>query len=193
MAAFYETEMAARRDRPLPSERQEILSTYCAQLARTSSSRSLLEVGCGAGRDGRVLAAAVGRYVGVDTSIAGVQICREAGLEAYVASTAALPFRRGQFDAAWSMSTLMHVPDGEFVQAISELGRVCKHGAEVVIGLWGGTSECAFVDAHGRYFHHRTDDVVRQALSALGDVTSFATWDYGDDGGHYQCVSVRAA
>lgn len=193
MAAFYETEMAARCERPLSDGRQETLCSFCARLGEGASTYSLLEVGCGAGRDGRVLASAAGRYVGVDTSFAGVSICREAGLDAYVASATALPFRRDQFDAAWSMSTFMHLPDLAFAEAISELHRVCRHGAEVVVGLWGGASEHTFVDGHGRYFHHRTDEVVRRWLSALGRVTSFATWDYGDDGGHYQCASVRVS
>ena len=148
------------------------------------------EVGCGAGRDGLALVGSGCAYTGVDLSPAAVRICRERGLAAVEGSATDLPFAPDSFDAVWSMSTLMHLPGDGFTLAIHELSRVARRGAIVEIGVWGHTTNREWTSPDGRYFNHRTDDQLHDELQALGDVVSFDTWNWFEDGGHYQCARV---
>jgi SAM-dependent methyltransferase len=154
--------------------------------------RYVLEVGCGAGRDGLVLADGGCAYTGIDLSPAAVRICREQGLHALEASATDLPLADASFDAAWSMSTLMHLPGSGFDEAIGELGRVMKPGGPVAIGVWGHTRSGERTKPDGRYFRHRSDEELQAALRVLGEVVAFETWDWFDDGGHYQFARVVA-
>ena len=97
------------------------------------------------------------------------------------------------FDAAWSMSTLMHLPGDGFALALHELGRVLRPGGTVEIGVWGHTSNREWTSPDGRYFNHRSDEQFQHELHALGDVVAFDTWDWREDGGHYQWARVVTA
>ena len=189
MKAFYASEMRDRAVRPLGDERTARVTAFVDQL-RVSRPCTVLEVGCGAGRDGVVLSAGGCTYTGVDLSPAAVQICSERGLQAVEASATTLPFADSSFDAAWSMSTLMHLPGSGFDQALGELARLVKPGGPVAIGVWGHTSGREWMKPDGRYFKHRSDDELQQALRVLGDVVAFETWDWFEDGGHYQFARV---
>lgn len=189
MRAYYDVELAERETRPLPAERRTRLSAF-VDLCRGRGAASVLEVGCGAGRDGVVISRAGLAYTGVDLSVTGAQICRRLGLRAAQASAVGLPFRDASFDAAWCMSTLMHLPGDDIVQALFELRRVIRPGGFVEVGVWGADTSRAVVDARGRLFRHRTDQELAELLSAVGSVEAFETWDRRADTGHYQWARV---
>ena len=149
-------------------------------------------MGCGGGRDGRIIADAAPAYVGVDLSPVGARICRDAGLVACAASALALPFADDSFDAGWTMSTLMHLPGDGMSRALAELRRVLRPGGLLEVGVWGAAADGEWFAADGRYFRHRTDDDLRRVLGVVGDVVAFAAWDQLDEGGaHYQWARVR--
>lgn len=56
----------------------------------------------------------------------------------------------------------------------------------VEVGLWGHTQTRHWTATNGRYFRHRTDDDLKPELTRLGTILDFGTWDWIDDGGHYQ-------
>ena len=187
---FYDGEMRDRASRPLGDERTDRVTAFLAQ-CRERDVRSVIEIGCGAGRDGALLANAGLEYVGVDASRESVRVCRELGLVASQASATALPFEADRFDAAWSMSTLMHLPGDDLARALTELRRVVRPGGVVEIGVWGHTSNREWVKPDGRFFKHRSDDELRSELARLGEVVDFDTWGWFDDGGHYQWARVE--
>ncbi|SES23069.1 Methyltransferase domain-containing protein [Pedococcus cremeus] len=189
---FYDAEMRDRASRPLGDERTDRVTAFLAH-CRERGIRSVLEVGCGAGRDGTLIADGGFEYVGVDASREAVTVCRELGLVAAQGSATALPFEADRFDAAWSMSTLMHLPGNALARALAELRRVVRPGGLVEIGVWGHTSNREWVKPDGRFFKHRSDDELRGELANLGEVVDFATWDWFDDGGHYQWARVEVA
>lgn len=194
---YYDRELTERADRPLTEGRRRRVDAFAATCGQTGV-RSVVEVGCGAGRDGLVLAAAGLTYTGVDLSPVGVRLCREAGLDAQVASATALPFPAGAFDAGWTMSTLMHLDGDGMVQALSELQRVVRPGGLLEVGLWGRDQDGEWTDPHGRYFRHRPDAEVTRLLSRIGEVEAFETSEHGEFGTreetvHYQWARVRIA
>lgn len=193
LRTFYDGEMHARAERPLGPDREQHLSDFVDECARRSVRR-VLEVGCGAGRDGSRIRDAGMDYQGLDLSPVGVEICRRLGLEAVEGLATDLPFPDASFDAGWTMSTLMHLEGDEIVEALAELRRVVRPGGMVEVGVWGHTTDGVRTAPDGRLFRHRTDDGLQMLLAELGDVDAFETWDWSHDIGHYQWarVTVRA-
>lgn len=186
---YYDGEMAARATRPLGEPREARLSRF-VELCQRERLVSVVEVGCGAGRDGVVLHAAGLAYQGLDFSISSVEICRGLGLDAVLGTALALPYADDEFDAAWSMSTLMHFPGDGMETALSELGRVVRPGGIIEIGVWGADEARERIDEHGRYFRGRTDAKLQSLYSAIGQVVDFETWSHLGDGAHYQWARV---
>lgn len=186
---YYDREMAQRAERPLGEERESRLADF-VRLCRDRGLRSVVEVGCGAGRDGKVLAAAGLAYKGIDLSAASVDLCRALGLEAVAGSAQDLPYADDEFDAGWSMSTLMHLPGEGLRVALGELHRVIRPGGVLEVGVWGADESHEWTDADGRYFRSRTDDELWALLSDVGEVADVDTWSRFEDGGHYQWARV---
>lgn len=189
MRDYYDAEVPTRADRPLGPHRSQHLETFVG-VCRLRQLRAILEVGCGAGRDGTALRSAGLAYTGVDLSAAGVALCAGSGLPAVQASAVELPFRDGVFDGGWTMSTLMHLPGDDFELALAELARVIRPGGLLELGVWGADAPGIRIDDQGRYFRQRTDDRLRELLSRIGEVEAFETWDRFDDTGHYQWARV---
>jgi SAM-dependent methyltransferase len=195
LVAYYTGELHARVDRELAEPRVSRRTAYLDQL-QGEGRRTVLEIGCGPGRDGEAIAAAGLDYTGVDLSPASVDACRASGLRAEVASVLELPFEDSTFDAGWTMSTLLHVADEDLDQALQEIVRVLRPGAPLAIGLWGDAngSGQTWEDGTGygpaRFFSIRSDDGLRSVLARYGEVEQWATWD-NDRAMHYQWAVLR--
>jgi SAM-dependent methyltransferase len=195
LIAYYNNEVEARVGRDLPDARIARRTAYLQQLER-EDRRSVLEIGCGPGRDGQAIADAGLDYTGVDLAPASVETCRSLGLKAEVASVLDLPFENGTFDAGWTMSTLLHVADEDLDQALAEIVRVLRPGAPLAIGLWGDATggEHVWQDdsgfGPGRFFSIRTDTGLRETLQRHATVEEWLTWDDGRNM-HYQWAVVR--
>jgi len=192
LRTFYAGEIRDRATRPLAEERTAILDGFLGELARRGA-RSVLEVGCGAGRDGVVIRDAGLDYTGTDLSPEAVTVCRERGLTAVESDATALPFKDDTFDAAWSMSTLMHLPGDDLRPALAELARLVRPGGIVEIGVWGHDIGREWTSPDGRYFNQRSDDQLRAELVAVGALLDFRTWQDEDDEAHYQWARVQVA
>ncbi len=188
--AFYDAEVAERSVRPLGEDRERAVATFAGWL-RVETAGVVLEVGSGAGRDATVLAATGCRYLGIDLAGRTAAWVRARGLAAVQASALRLPLHDRSVGAVWSMSTLMHLPGNGLEGALAEIRRVLRPGGLVGLGLWGHDVDGEWVDRHGRYFRHRTDDGVRRHLTDVGDLVTFETWDRFPDGGHYQWAVAR--
>jgi SAM-dependent methyltransferase len=196
LISYYTSEVRERKDRELPDARVEVRNGFLEQL-RVEGRRSVVEIGCGPGRDGEAIAAAGFHYTGVDLASASVEACRALGLEAYVASVLELPFEDGAFDAGWTMSTLLHIADEDLDEALAEIVRVLRPGAPVGIGLWGDEvgGEQVWQDdsghGPGRFFSIRTDSAMQEALARHGTLEQWRSWR--DDGRpmHYQWAILR--
>ncbi|MFD4673356.1 SAM-dependent methyltransferase [Lentzea sp. NPDC058450] len=103
---------------------------------RISAGQRLLDVGCGLGKPARRVAAQAGVSVaGISDDPAQVKRATEAADGADVRFVHAdamepLPFEAEEFDAAWAIESLVHMPDRE--KAFRNIAAVLKPGATLV-------------------------------------------------------------
>lgn len=193
LAKYYDQDAQRRAQAPLDPERVLRRREFTALLGREGRTR-LLEVGCGPGVDAKAFQEQGLSVTGVDLSFQHVTRCRARGLDAHVASAQALPFADDAFDAAWTMSTLLHVPNAALGGALGELRRVLVAGAPLAVGLWAGddTEGPSWFDVDPpRFFSFRSDVRVRELLGQFGEIERFDTWaapGRGDSATYQWCV-----
>jgi SAM-dependent methyltransferase len=183
LAQYYNREAAARDSRPLTSRRVACREWFI-RLLKSEHRHSLLELGCGSGVDGLGFMRAGLHYAGVDLSEESVRLARTKGLDATVASGRDLPFADAAFPAAWTMSTLLHVPNSAIDDVVRELVRVTAPGAPIAVGLWSGEDEELLNPEDDieprRFFSRRTDATVQDIFGRHGTVEHFETWPEGN-------------
>jgi SAM-dependent methyltransferase len=196
LISYYTNEIRDRQGRGLSDDRVRTRAAYLRHL-NTEGRRSVLEIGCGPGRDGEAFVAAGFAYTGVDLAPASVEACRSLGLDVRVASVLQLPFEDGTFEAGWTMSTLLHIADDDLDDALAEIVRVLRAGAPVGIGLWGDDvgGERVWQDdsgfGPGRFFSIRTDNAMQEALTRHGTIEQWLSWRDGTGPVHYQWAVLR--
>ena len=197
LARYYDQDAVSRAARGLPDERVARRAWFIGRLWEEHRHR-LLEIGTGPGIDGAAFLAAGFDVSGVDLSPAHVALARAAGIDVQVAAAQELPFASGWFDALWSMSVLMHMPDPDLHAALAEFARVLRPGALAAFGMWGGDG------THGlhpddtfdppRYFNWRTDEAMSAAIGRHARLESFEVLPVQAANGrtfHYQWVLAR--
>jgi SAM-dependent methyltransferase len=108
-----------------------------------------------------------------------------------------LPVRPASFDAIWTMSTLMHVPDSAIEGVLSEVRRVLTPAGVLCAGVWGGVDEERTSDTDAqtgrppRLFSRRSDERWRSMLERVGTIESFERWSYDETDFTYQLALVR--
>ena len=108
------------------------------------AGRRILDAGCGMGYLSRLLSGQGARVVGVENAERLLEIAREherteyLGIEYHHASLSAMPFLAdASFDAAVANFVIQDVRD--YATAITEIGRVLKHGAPFIVVMPQGT------------------------------------------------------
>lgn len=182
LAVYYDRHAAARNTRSLTPHRVECREWFI-RLLKSEHRRSLLELGCGTGVEGVEFVRAGLHYTGVDLSPESVHVARAAGLDASVASGRDLPFADSVFEAAWTMSTLLHVPNSVIHDVVRELVRVTAPGAPIAVGLWSGDDDEVLnpedLEEPRRFFSRRSDETVQRIFGEHGVVEHFRTWPEG--------------
>lgn len=118
----------------------DLLTDLVLERTRITAGQRLLDVGCGLGKPARRAASRVGcAVVGISDDPAQVKRASEGAEAAGVADQVRfvhadamepLPFSAGEFDAAWAIESLVHMPDRE--KAFRNVAAVLKPGATLV-------------------------------------------------------------
>lgn len=111
---------------------------------------SILDLGCGSGRDVSYFASRGFDVVGIDYA---VQLLRLAwnftDRPLVLADFRSLPFRASSFDAVWALASLQHVQRQRIRHVLSEIHRVLKAQGLLFSSIKGGSGDN--VDKRGRY------------------------------------------
>lgn len=179
LAAYYDQQAGQRAARELNPQRVTYRDQFLS-LLRAEGRRTVLEVGTGPGQDGAAFIAAGVQVAGVDLSQEQVRLARLAGVDAQRASVFAMPFPSRSFQAGWTMSTLVHVPDDRFGAALDEIAARLVDGAPLAVGLWGGLDYQGPSDRDTiqppRFFSLRSHERARRMLGRIGRVERFEIW-----------------
>lgn len=193
LAAYYDQDAADRAVKALDADRIAARDHFLRHVLRGPDVR-LLELGTGVGRDSAAFVAAGVRPFGVDLSLEQSRHAARLGARQVVGSVRRLPFTSQAFDAVWTMSVLMHVPNVEIEVVLGELRRVLRPGGVAAIGVWGGddVEHRRTQDPYrpARLFSRRSNAVWRSLLQTIGPVRAFETWAHGD-GWWYQLAYVQ--
>ena len=152
--ATYEVEAQVERDHWWFRGRRKILTRLIAELDLPAHAR-VLDVGCGTGANGPVLAEG-GRFaVGIDASPVPLALSGERGHAARLRGDATrLPFASASFDLVVALDVLEHLIDD--AGALAEMHRVLRPGGALIVFvpalemLWGLQDD---VSHHLRRYH----------------------------------------
>ena len=128
----------------------------------------IVDVGCGNGRIGRLVAPSAERYLGLDLSEAvfsfpnylrteNVQLCRACGTD--------LPLKDGIADVTICWGVLHHMDDPE--KALGELRRITKSGGEILIFIY--SDSYAARENFNRFVKHIADDFKHELIELASD------------------------
>ncbi len=104
--------------------------------------RTVLDAGCGAGLALSTAAAAGATPYGLDASgpLLTVAAERVPGAELRTGDIEELPYDDDSFDVVTAFNSIQYAVDP--ARAVAELGRVCRSGGRVAIGIWGDPDRC---------------------------------------------------
>jgi SAM-dependent methyltransferase len=194
LSAYYDQEAGERAGRDLQPHRVEHRAAFLDLLV-AEGRRRVVEIGTGPGVDAQAFLARGLAVSGVDLSAEHVRRAREAGVDAVVGSVLDLPYADGSFDAGWTMSTLLHVPDSHLDAALAEIVRVLAPGAPLAVGVWGGPDWEGSSDQDRflppRFFSLRSHERWRAALERHARVEEWDTWTLDGQSWTYQWAVLR--
>lgn len=147
---FYETSAADYAKATLRLSMDESIEPFAARL---NAGDSLIDLGCGAGRDLKAFADRGFVPVGLDVSFGLAKIAREYSAQpVVVADLRQLPFAPDSFSAGWASASLLHLSRDDVGLALREIRRVLKSGGLLFSSVKQGLGERA--DAQGRWFSY---------------------------------------
>jgi SAM-dependent methyltransferase len=174
--ATYEIEAQVERDHWWFRGRRRILGRLLRRLELPPAAR-VLDVGCGTGANGPVLAAGGNFAVGIDASSIPLRLDGRGHAVRLRGDAGALPFAGAAFDLVVALDVLEHLDDDK--AAARELARVLAPGGALVAFvpalrlLWGLQDD---VSHHRRRYRKRElEEVIAQAGLTVTRSTYFNT------------------
>lgn len=158
-----------------------VAGPFAAFAARLEPSSTVLDAGCGPGRDLARLAARGHRGIGVDLNRDFVDRARAHG-PVVLGDLRALPMRAACFDGVWASASLIHLPHDDAAVALREIARVARAGAPVSVSVkTGGATGWAEDAPRGRRWFSAWDPgelarAVEAAGMSVGAVVGDGGW-----------------
>jgi SAM-dependent methyltransferase len=191
---IYDRAVEERERRPAPAWEVEQRDAFL-DLLRSESTGSLLELGAATGADSAFFASHGLRVVSTDLSPEMARRCRDRGLEAHVMDVTELRFDANSFDAAYAKNCLVHVPQAEVGNALTEISRVIKPNGLFYLSVYGGRDFEGVWEGDSwspkRFFSFRTDERLREIVTPCFQIHSFERILEGFGGYHYQSLVLR--
>jgi SAM-dependent methyltransferase len=162
------------------------MATFAIRFAELlPTTTSVLDVGCGSGRDLRTLSALGLTCTGLDLSpMLAFRAASYSGCRVIVGDMRALPFENSTFGGVWASASLLHLPRAELGLGLSECHRVLARGGTFFSSMKWGHGEG--YDSEGRWYTYVTEEewaaLLRQAgfspltIESSPDSTSSPTW-----------------
>ena len=198
---YYEQEAALGARPGLRSGRVALRTDYL-DLVRGEGRRSIIDFGAGPGRDLAAFSEAGLHAVGIDLAVGNARLAAARTPNAATVipgSILAPPIRPRSFQAAWSISTLMHLDTERATAALDAMAACLEPGAPLLVGVWGGNDrgrdrlevDDSSIEGRSRPFHLRSPEANRALFLRFGPVEQERVADTAIEGMWYQTFVVR--
>ena len=146
-----------------------VAGPFAAFATGLRSSATVLDAGCGPGRDLARLAELDHRGVGVDLNRSFIDQARAHG-PVVLGDLRSLPLMSASFDAVWASASLIHLPSDRAALALGELARVARSGAPISasVKISGVTGWADDMPLGRRWFFVWTPDEFAEAVGGAG-------------------------
>jgi ubiquinone/menaquinone biosynthesis C-methylase UbiE len=162
--AYYEANAIAYAARTLPNSVTEALGIFLAGLPQGTT---VVDLGCGAGRDLDVIARQGYPAVGLDLAESLARIAhRHSKMPVVVADLRQTPFLDETFGGAWASASLLHLPRANIPAGLNEIYRILKAGGHLFTSMKSGASEQQ--DPDGRWFSYFDPQEWHASVRAAG-------------------------
>lgn len=147
---------------------EQDLLVFAGLLRRAAT---VVDLGSGAGRDARLVAAAGHTVIAVDASLSLLRRCvvaaRPAGRVIGVnADLLALPFAADSIGGIWACGSLLHLRKNEIPMVLLRCFEMLQPGAPIGVSMKAGLGSERRTD--GRFFTYTTESELSDWLSATG-------------------------
>lgn len=160
-------------------EIQHSLNKFMACLPNNAS---LLDVGCGSGRDTLYFKKQGYKVVATDmVSEMATSASNNISQDVLVRSCFNLGFNN-EFDGVWASACLLHCPKTEFVSALENITHALVPGGVAYLSLKEGSTEGLDesqndgIDNKGRYFSYYAEDEIKTLIEQLTGVSIIKLW-----------------
>ncbi len=142
-------------------------------LSAVSTGGSVLDAGCGSGRDTKAFLDRGYRVTAFDASIELANLAKtHTGIEVQVRSFFDVK-EQAHYDGIWACASLLHVPHDDMPSALTCLWNALRAGGAFYLSFKLGTGERV---QDGRHFSDVSDEQLRTWFAALQDVQDIETW-----------------
>ena len=100
--------------------------------------RTILEIGCGPGRDAQFFQSQGFQVLAVDNAPTMVKLTTERGVTAQVLDCYDLDQIDETFDAVYTLNCLLHIPKKDIDRIFSLISTRLNRNGLIYLGLWGG-------------------------------------------------------
>ena len=132
---------------------------------------SILDAGCGPGRDAALLRLAGAEVVGLDLARAMLHQAQQLDDSGNLCQgdLRRLPFAIDSFDAIWCFAALGHLPPAAIPEALAEFRRVLHNGwLYIVVRQGSGVRTASWLGSLPRYFTDLTPETLTTTLHTAG-------------------------
>ena len=164
-------------------------SLYKPFLALIPSGGTILDAGCGPGRDVLAFLKQGFRVTAFDASAKMVELAsKQTGVAAFQMRFQELNYEQ-EFDGIWACASLLHVPFCELEDVLTRFRRALKTGGICFMSFKQGNGE-RFED--GRRFIDFTEATLQQKLADISGLSILRTWGTEDQAGRSGVQWVNA-
>lgn len=161
---FYESNATTYAEATWKLSMDQQVSNFAARLP---SGATVVDLGCGAGRDLKAFSDCGFFAVGLDISAPLASIAQQhSECPVVIADLRHLPLASARFDGAWASASLLHLARNDIGQALAEIFRVLKPGGIFFASMKAGHGERA--DEQGRWYSYYDVDQWRSLLERAG-------------------------
>ncbi len=143
-------------------------------LSLLEGDKTIIDIGCGSGRDAKIFTDKGCRVVGIDYSPNLIEIAKQKAPQAtFILGDIQEMNLETTFDGAWANVSLLHIPKGNFLASLRRIRAILNEGGVFYMKLKKGFGESIETDlrykeAPQKFFSYFQEDEIANCLEKAG-------------------------